>query len=340
MGLIVEFADSFDHYATAQLVEKYTSFSGGSGGSISATAARNGAQGLILSGGNLVKNITQRSSYVFGIAMNKRTNNNPVSMQNHIQFRDNGNIQVAISFDASGHMIATRSNSNVVIGTSTLTVSGLLSSDFIEVGTTIHPTAGVFIAKFNGVTFLNLTGINTQGTGTVNINQFRLGDGNINAITWYDDLYLTADSVAGVLNFMGDGPVTMVKGTGAGAFADFIRGGVDTGANFSQVNIIPPVIASWNAHNVVGKRDSFVFAPIGAGTVVGAVLTALVQKDSAGSANVALKVRSSAVDNADVPIVLGTGYVFDQLDVSIDPNTAALFTRANLNAAEWGYKVV
>lgn len=336
MAFVTEFLDSFDHYNTANIGKKWSIVNGQS---ISATAARNGASGLITNGAEITRNLGNQPNKVFGAGFKLVSAPSNIFPQ-FIKFSDNAVQQINLAVDAAGHILAQRSNSNVLLGTSVATAA-LAVYNWIELGVIVDPTAGVVIVKLNGATILNLTAQNTRATSLNRVNQITLGcsTGGAPVVHW-DDVYMGYDSNPAVLTFLGDSPVTPLFASGAGAFANFVRAGTNTGANWSQTTDNPPNSGTkLNASNILNDRDSFVHAALGAGTPVAAMLWALAQKDNSGARGISLAVRSGATDFIAAAQALAQGYLYYGADVSIDPATAALITLAGMNAEQIGYKV-
>lgn len=336
MAFVTEFLDSFDHYNTANIAKKWHIVNGQT---ISGTAARNGSSGLITNGQEITRNLSNVPNRVFGGAF-KLVSAPSNTFPQFIKFLDNAVQQINLFIDASGHVVANRSNANVLLGTSVVTCT-LGPYNFIELGTIIHPSAGVLQVMLNGVLALNLSGINTRATGINQVNQISLGCPTAGApLIHWDDVYMGYDSNPAVITFLGDSPITPLFVSAPGAFANFVRGGTNTGANWSQLTDNPPNSGTkFNASNILNDRDSFVHGALGAGTPVAAMLWALAQKDNAGNRGLSLGVRSGSTDFISAAQALIQGYRYYGADVSIDPATAALLTLSGLNAEEIGYKV-
>lgn len=161
------------------------------------------------------------------------------------------------------------------------------------------------------------------------------------SIIWYADCYVN-DTTGSVCNGrLGDITLTPLKVGGAGTFAQFGRGGVDTGSNSGQLNKALADSASFNVDNVVNHRDSFAMDALGTGTILGARLWVHAKKDSVGSRNFALTVESGGTDDIGADQSLAGGaFLWYSRDMSLNPNTAALWASlAALNASKSGYKI-
>jgi len=176
--------------------------------SIAASAARNGAGGILIAGlnGRAVKNITNAVTLFFGFAMNVQSTGS--GTEQICAFLDGGTIQVDFRLDTSGHLIATRNGT--VLGTSSSSITfGVWH--YIETKVTIDPTTGVAEIKVDGTFFLQLSGQNTRASANSFAGAVQIGGQQAAAgwTKWHDDLYLLDASGAANNTYLGD---SIVKG--------------------------------------------------------------------------------------------------------------------------------
>jgi hypothetical protein len=156
-----------------------------------------------------------------------------------------------------------------------------------------------------------------------------------------DDIAI--NDVAGSINNArpGDGRIVLLSPSGAGTTTQLVRGGTDTGANYSQVNEQPPSIAQYVGSAIVGERDLYTLTDIGIAVssinVVEEILFA--QNSDAGGGSLAPTVKSGATTNEATAFGLTTspGYITGRWET--DPNTTAAWTLAGVNALEAGATV-
>lgn len=204
-------------------------------------------------------------------------------------------------------------------------------------------TTGASEVWLDGNQVITFSG-DTSGTTTLNMQTLDLGimttlsgqtAGNYVA---FDDL--AVNNVSGSLNNgrPGDGRILLLSPTGAGTTTQLARGGTDTGANWSQVSELPPSILQYVSSPTVGQRDLYTLADLAVAVasinVVEAV--AYAQNSDAGGGYIAPTLKSGATTNEAGPIGLATtpGYVTSRWET--DPNTAAAWTQAAVNALEAG----
>jgi hypothetical protein len=207
-------------------------------------------------------------------------------------------------------------------------------------------TVGITEVWLDGNRIINFSGDNT-GTGTPNVQFLLLGHcsgtpaNGTNAYFGFDDI--AVNDTAGTANNgrAQDGRVVLLLPNGAGSSTQLTRGGTDTGANFSQVNELPPAMAQYVGSNTVGNRDLYTLADVAVAVqsinVVEAIL--LAQNSDAGGGSIAPTIKSGATVNEVTAIGLSTspGYVVGRWET--DPNTSAAWTISAVNAAEAGATV-
>lgn len=208
-------------------------------------------------------------------------------------------------------------------------------------------SAGVSEIWLDGNRVINFSGDNTA-TANVNVQFLLLGHMGATGLGTATGVYLAYDDiavndVAGTINNgrCGDGRVILLTPNGAGSSTQWVRGGTDTGANYSQVNELPASMAQYVSSPTVGNRDLYALSDIGVAVqsinVVEAVL--LAQNSDAGGGSIAPTIKSGATINESGSLGLSTsaGYVIGRWET--DPNTAAAWTVAAVNAAEVGATV-
>ena len=204
-------------------------------------------------------------------------------------------------------------------------------------------STGALEVWLDGNRVINFSG-DVASTTTLNVQTLMLGTtvtigGTVTgAYIAYDDIAI--NDVAGTINNgrPGDGRVLLLTPSGAGSSTQLARGGTDTGANYSQVNELPPSITQYVGSATVAQRDLYAMSDIGIAVqsinVVEAV--ALAQNSDAGGGSIGLTIKSGATISEGTAIGLSTspGYVRSQWET--DPNTTAAWTIAAVNAVETG----
>jgi len=207
-------------------------------------------------------------------------------------------------------------------------------------------TTGAAEVWLDGNRVVNFSG-DTSSTATLNVQTLLLGIVNnvssqvANEYVAFDDI--AVNDTAGTLNNgrAGDGRIVLLTPSAAGSSTQFTRGGTDTGANFSQVNELPPSMGQYVGSSTVGQRDLYAMTDVGVAVssinVVEAI--ALAQNSDAGGGSIAPTLKSGATINEATAIGLSTsaGYVTSRWET--DPATSAAWTIAAVNALEAGATV-
>jgi len=351
--------DSFDHYVTADLTEKWTSIESGYFGviSINSTGGRrssgsfrwvdSGANGNAF--GSLKKTLAPADTVGivgFSISMPSGvpnvTNGTPI-----VAFRDTATVQVCLKVNSDRTISAVRglTTTGTVLGTSSATLP--TTAAYIEFKTTIHASAGTIDVRMNGASILSLTSQNTRNTANTSWNGINLGIyGDIFAVTSgtaslnvdFDDVYVLDGSGAAPWNaFLGDVRVDARYPTGAGATTGWTP---LASTNWSNVDdTAPDDDTTYNSAASV-LTDTFVVqdAPVVGATIYGVQHCISMKKMDAGTASVAPVIRHSSVDNVGSNINPGTSYNYGLAVNQTNPGTSAAWTEAGFNAAEFGYK--
>jgi hypothetical protein len=140
--------------------------------------------------------------------------------------------------------------------------------------------------------------------------------------------------------YLGDVRIDTVRPNGAGNYADFSRQGGAT--NWENVDdTLIDADSGYNYSNTVGHKDSFDCAnlPSIAGTIFGVQVSLGARKDDAGSRTLRALTRLASTDYEGSDLAPGTDYRFFRHIWEQNPNTSAAWTEAQINGAEFGYKV-
>lgn len=207
-------------------------------------------------------------------------------------------------------------------------------------------TTGAAEVWLDGNRVINFSG-DTSSTATLNVQALLLGVINtvgaqaVNEYVAYDDI--AVNDTAGTLNNgrAGDGRIVLLSPNGAGSSTQFVRGGTDTGANFSQVNELPPSMGQYVGSPTIGQRDLYAMSDVGVAVSSINVVEAIVlaQNSDAGGGSIAPTIKSGATTNEATAIGLSTsaGYVTSRWET--DPATSVAWTIAAVNALEAGATV-
>jgi hypothetical protein len=157
----------------------------------------------------------------------------------------------------------------------------------------------------------------------------------------FDDL--AVNDTAGTLNNgqIRDGRVVLLVPTGAGSNTALTRGGTDSGANWSQVDELPPSMTDYVYSATAATRDTYALSdlPAGIASINVADVVALVQNSDAGAGSIGLTVKSGSTTNEGSALALGATAAFIHQQYETDPATSAAWTASAINALEAGVTV-
>lgn len=341
------FIDSFDHYVTADLGEKWTTWGGTQ--SISAGTGRRGSASLRSTGGAAnyaLKGVAvSGATAILGFAFNGASlGGNRIA---GIYDGPGAKEHVYLTANSDGSLSVYRSAntipSNGTIGATLLgsTAAGLIAAGtfaYLEWKVLLHDTTGTVAVRVNGASALALTGQDTSN-GSLVWSSFWLGSGSSNLTADFDDLYVLDGTGAAPWNdFLGDCRVDARYPTAAGATTGWTP---NTGANWAAVDdAAPNDDTDYTSAATAGLTDTFVVqdAPVTGAAIYGVQHNLSAKKTDAGSASIAPVIRHSGVDYVGANLNPGTTYAVLQQIAAVNPGTAAAWTEAGFNAAEFGYK--
>lgn len=340
--MALRFLDGFDHYTTAAAYAyKYTSYSNtlapGAGRRSGGNASRFGNYG----GDYLLKTLDDQARWIVGFAYKRDYASNdekPI-----LQLRDNtGAVQVALCMHSvDGLLRLWRGDQTTLLATSTIALpTG--SWNFIELKTTIHDTTGSLELRVNGVTVATYAGDTKYSSTIGTARSIRLSGGvySSSLYGWIDDLYVCDGTGTTNNDFLGDCRVDTLYPNGVGNSAQFTPTGSAT--NWENVDDVPSdEDASYNASDTVGSIDSFAFTDMAVLTasVFGVQANILARKDDAGTRTLRAIARVGGTNYEGSDLPLSDTYLDQQQIWALNPATAASWTEAEINAAEFGYKV-
>lgn len=354
------FMDSFDHYATADLLEKWTSSGIGPGSNtltITAASGRRSSGSFRLtvsapadSSATHIRKVLvpTDTTGIVGCSIAITTaaligaNGFPI-----LSIRDVTAPQVTLRLNADLSLSVRRgSNSGTSLGTTSAGVLAAGVAAYIELKIVIHASTGTVDLRVDGVSRLALTAQNTQNTATTNWNAVALGNvdgvgstftGAAGALDW-DDLYVCDGTGSAPWNtLLGECRVDIRPPTGAGATTGWTP---STGANYAAVDdAVPNDDTDYTSTSTVGVTDTFIVAdaPVAGGTIFGVQHCLSMKKIEAGSCTIAPVIRHAGTDYPGTAISATTSYAYTLQIAQTNPGTAAQWTESHFNAAEFGY---
>lgn len=329
------FADGFDYYAFAdRLLVWSAEWGGGQNLSFSAGTGRRGTsafKGLSISRG-LEKVLAPGDATCLAHLAYKPAG---LEAQQLLQIADASVTHLSFETTAAGALEVRRGAAGAVLGTAPgLFTVGVFTH--LQIKATIHDTTGVVELYVNGsaVASLNLTAQDTRNGGTAGWTTIRISPGN----GQIDDVVI-ADGTGTTCNTLyGDARVDIrspdANGTSSGSTPS---AGVD---RYATVDEIPPSAADYNTLAAVGSKDTLNMQNVpAAGLTIKAVEQhVLALKTDAGACELAVVMRSGAVDTDGPSVALSTTAMWVKRIHTVDPATGVAWTDAGYDAHETGYK--
>lgn len=353
------FMDSFDHYATADLMEKWSSVSALSAAATLSIAAggRRSTSGLRwfigtssgLQGAAVRALAPADATCTMGFAILFPTGGFiGIGGVRVASIRDGSLVQLSLRVNADGTLSVLRDTT--VLGTPSVATLPFGVATYVEWKATIHNSTGTVEVRLNGAPVLVLTSQDTQATATAQWTNIALGQAeNIaNSVTAgssknidYDDVYVLDGSGAAPWNtFLGDCRVDAFLPSAAGASAQWTP---SAGANYQCVDDNPPNDdTDSTTSSTTGHTDSFTYpdAPVAGAVIYGVQHCLNLKKLDAGTCTVAPVVRHSGTVYPGAVVSPGTSYAYGLLAQQVNPGTGAAWVEADFNAAEFGYQRV
>jgi hypothetical protein len=203
-------------------------------------------------------------------------------------------------------------------------------------------TSGSITIKLNEEQIFNNAACNTGNTSTsLYPSQIQFGFSGNDTGIWFDDLYICDDAGSSRNDFLGDIVLERLNPDGAGATTQFTP---DTGSNYARVNESNyDGDASYVESNTAAQKDTYTFDNLsGTPAAIEAVsVKSYCKKSDGGTRNFVHVARSSAgaEDDSSVLYPSAGSYRHMQSHFVTDPTTGVAWTGANVNGAQFGYKV-
>lgn len=336
--------DGFDMYngvavPTATAPSLQTKWGMPGSGGISLVAGRFGGQALRIAGsGQVTRPMTAaRTAAAFGLAMrwnSLRTNTNATPFFN---LWTGSTYQWGMVANIGGGIDVYRGNAATLLGS---TAPGILTAsayNYLEIETAISTTVGSINLYLNGASILSLSGINNAAAGAgTSVNTIVLGsaNGNWSGSVDIDDLY-EADTNTKI----GEGWVETLRANADGT----ITWTPDSGANnFGRVNeTLVDGDTSYVQTGTLNNQDLYDLANLSSSpvSIYGVQLVDFALKTDATTRAIALVAKSGGTTNVGGNFNLSASYQRLERMLTQDPNTAAAWLAAGVNALQSGPKV-
>lgn len=336
MALI--YADSFDHYATADRAAKGWDGSGSgqieAGGRFGTNRLRVDTSGT----GNQRRDLpASYTTLIAGFAYSPVVIG--VTPYTILDLLDTGTQHVTLVIDTAGRLVATRAGTT--LGTGTI----IMSSGFyyyIEVKVTISDAAGVVVTRINEVVDLNLSSQDTRNGASASVNQFRFWQGDGSHVGIYDDLYICDTSGGSPTNdFLGDVRVEALFPNGNGNSSQFVGSDSNSTDNYLLVDeSTPNGDTDYVESLTVGNKDTYAFGNMTptTGAVYGVQTLPYARKTDAGTRSIASVARLAGTEVDSTSHALPSSYQYQRDIYETKPGGGA-WSVSDVNSAEFGPKV-
>lgn len=342
--MTLRFVDSFDHYAVADLLMKYTSVTGSSASITVGNGRRGTASYRTSTNGTVLKTIDAQATWIVGFAF--RVAALPTgSALSILSLLDAGTAQLTVTLNVDGTMSVYRGTSGGTLLTTSASTLAAATMHYIDFKATINDTTGSYSLRLNGAVATSGTGVDTKQTANATANQIQVGaqqnrsQGNCDV----DDLVICDGTGSANNDFLGDVRVDCYLPSGNGNSSMLVGSDSNSTDNYLLVDE-----ASQNGDTdyvqsaTPNDKDTYAFADMShtPSSIFGVQINMVAKKDDSGNRTICPVIRSGGFDTDGTTQALATTYQVLHEIRETDPNTAAAWTRTALNAAEFGVKVV
>jgi hypothetical protein len=350
------FCDSFDHYATADVLAKWTSEpnpNGSATGTISSSAGRRSTSGYRVTGTGvntathyLTKTLTTSGAgWVHGFFLT--ASGAPGTAGYYIAaIVDTGTVHVYLRLNSDFTLSVLRGD-GTTLGTSTTTGLSAGVGGYIEWKGTINDSTGSYTVRVNNTSVLTGSSKDTKNTSNTTWNAVWVGQCFTSSNNWsgghtidFDDLYVLDQSGSSSNDFLGDCRIDVRTPSGAGNSSQFTPSASTNVSNIDDTT--PDGDSTYNSSATVGHIDTFAIpnAPVVGGTVLGIQHCIYAKKGDAGTCTIGAVVRHSGTDYTATAQSPSTSYSYLLFPQDQNPGTSAAWTESGFNAIEAGYSKV
>lgn len=349
--MTIKFADSFQHYATADLAKKYTS---GTAGPVIGAGGRDGGTCLQSTSGSANWTAIQiggsQDTLIAGVSVKSEDALSGSAALGLLDFWESTSIpHVHIWVNGNGAVVATRINGGLGSGGTDLgsSANGVITAQtwhHISAKVKVHDTAGtveVWVYP-SGTKVLDLAAQDTRNGGTGICDKIAVVGfmSIVPKLTYLSDFYVLDTAGAAPNNtFLGDVRVDALLPTADGNYSQLTP---STGAvHYVLVDEATPNTSDYNSSATSGNRDTYAMADLATSSATYFAVQALVAslKDSASASSAQTCIRSGSTDSVGVSTALATTQSYLRDVYPTDPATSAAWTFAAINAAEAGMNV-
>jgi len=338
--MALRFMDGFELFTTrADLAAKYNNIAASDSNVLFATGRRGDGQSLKLYSGSgfVQKTLDDQDTWTVGFGLYFEAL--PTSGSGLVFFYDNTvNNQLTLAIDTAGQITMRRgSGTGTILCTSSISLSVAVWY-FVEAKIFISDTVGTVEIRVNGETVATFSG-DTKMTTLATANIIRLQGVSLGPIR-IDDFYVCDGTGSANNSFLGDCRVDTLFPTGAGHTGFTPIGGVNNWENVASA--LPLDETNYNSATLSETLDTFACADLStlSSTIFGVQENISARKDDAGVREAASVARVGGTDYPGATHSLADSYLIYRQIWETNPNTAAAWTESEVNASQFGYKVV
>lgn len=323
--MAIIFMDSFDHYGSADFLKKWS----GGGGTLYASGY--GRRG----GGSIFRPLCHKNfdatktTVIAGFAVS------PTGGGRIMYFGYGDTVLTALHANTAGELLV-YNDLGAIIGRTRPNLMATSAYAYVEIKAVMGTTAGAVEVRVNGKVELSLTNVRTSASQYTSI-----GFGQL--INWdflIDDLYVCDTSGSVNNDFLGDCRVDAYMPTSEGALLEWTP--TPAGVHYTTVDDNPINTADYIETATAGAIDLFgytdlVNVPL---AVFGVQLNSAIRKTDAGERefNGVARIGSTNYLGPNMSLYDSTIYIPTIWDVN--PSTGTAWTREQIDAAQFGVKLV
>jgi hypothetical protein len=248
-------------------------------------------------------------------------------------------VHVDVRSTAAGAITFTRNGT--VLGTSTHTFAAGVWHH-IQVKFTISDAAGTGTVRVDGQTEISVSGVDTKNGGTTGLVDTIILTNTASSIASFDDFFIW-DTTGGTNNdivTIGEPRFETLYATANGFQTDWTPSASTNNTNIDETTTNSDT--DYNSTNTTNAIDLFTTGNLtgATGTVYLVQSRIFARRDNSGAHSIAWEIRQNSTNyvGTTTPITVSYTWVVDIKET--DPDTAAAWTIAGVNSAEYGYKLI
>lgn len=215
---------------------------------------------------------------------------------------------------------------------------------YLECKVNFHASTGTLALRVNEEEVLTLTGLNTATTtsGDLRPSAIVIGGGTIGQRVEVDDICIMDDAGSVNNDFIGDVRIERLNPSGNGNSSQFVGSDADSTDNYLLVDeTVVDDDTTYVESSTAAEKDTYAFgnSSESPASIAAVSVKSWARKTDAGSRNFVHTARSSTTEGDSAVLYPSVDYRFMESIFETDPNTAAAWAMAAVNAGEFGFKV-